>query len=108
MNKPSSSKTPIVILVIILLIGAGFYFYTNATPSDTNSLTSDDSSTSEAALAGSKVLTLLNQITSLKIDTSLFKSPVYTSLMDHTVPIYEQPVGKPNPFLYTLPPRAKK
>lgn len=108
MNKPGTSKAPIIIIIIILLAAAGVYFYMNSTPEGGgSSLITDGGMTSDASLAGSKVLILLNQISSLTIDTTLFKSAVYNSLVDHTVPIYEQNIGKPNPFLYTVRPRAK-
>lgn len=109
MSKQGNSKAPIIITILIILVGAGIYFYLNSTPVDSETaLISSDPGATEASVAGSKVLVLLNQISSLKIDTALFKSPVYNSLVDHTVPIYEQDIGKPNPFLYTLPPRAKR
>ena len=45
-----------------------------------------------------RVLSLLNQINSLKIDTSIFNSLVYRSLVDYSITIPEQNVGRPNPF----------
>lgn len=101
MQQKSSKKTLIIIAIVIVLGGVS-YFYFTGTPKDDTALSVVGSETdSEAAIVGSRVLALLNQITSLKIDTALFQSPMYTSLVDHTVPIYEQNVGKDNPFYYT-------
>ena len=98
MQKPNSSKT-IIAVIAILIIAGGAYFYFSGTPTDTGSLITEESS-SDAALVGSRVLVLLNQINSLKIDSKFFTSEVYSSLVDHTVPIYEQNVGKSNPFFH--------
>ncbi len=46
----------------------------------------------------------------LKIDPAIFDAPVYRSLVDHTVTVVEQNVGKPNPFASffgTTPPPAQ-
>ena len=105
MQKKSNSKT-IIALIVILVIAAGVYFYLNGAPTDSDTLLTEESGlTNDANAAGARVLTLLNQISSLKIDTALFQSSVYASLVDHTVPIYEQNVGKENPF-YRAPGRT--
>ena len=100
MQKKSSTKTLIIITVIILAAILA-YFYFSGSPTDTTSGLAGDSVTSDASIEATKVLTLLNQTSSLRIDPSLFKSAVYKSLVDHTVSVIEQPVGKPNPFVYS-------
>ncbi len=110
-NKPNmqktSSKTSIIVLVIVLIAGAGLYFYMSGTPADDGLLVEEGAvGSGDASAAGSRVLLLLNQISSLKIDNGFFASPVYSSLVDHTVPIYEQNVGKANPF-YNPNPRPR-
>lgn len=106
-QNPSSKKSIIIIIVCVVLAGLA-YFYFAGTPKDDGSfVTTDANASSEAAIAGAQILSLLNQINSLKIDPALFKSPVYSSLVDHTVPIYPQNIGKKNPFFYTPAPKAK-
>jgi hypothetical protein len=103
--QASSSKKSIIILIAILVIGGGIYFYMSGTPTDNTSL-SVDGTTSDAGVIGAQVLSLLNQVNSLKIEGEFFKTPAYKSLIDHTVPIFEQNVGKQNPFLDPHPPKA--
>ncbi len=47
---------------------------------------------------GADVLGLLNQIQSLKIDSSIFRSAVYKSLQDFSVEVPPEGVGRDNPF----------
>ncbi len=97
--QKSSSKKPLLIIIAVIIVALGFYFYTSgeATNSDLGLLTSGAPVTPTSE-AGERVLVLLRQVKGLKIDTTFFKTPAYSSLVDHTVPIYPQNIGKPNPF----------
>ncbi len=97
-NKSSSTKSIIIFIAVIVVAGLlFFYFLGNKTP-DSNSSIDTEGGSSETQIAGARVLTLLNQVSSLKIDKSLFDSASYRSLVDYTVNIPEQNVGRPNPF----------
>lgn len=100
-QKKSSSKGTIITMTIIIIIALGLYFYYKGTP-EKDPLSSldavDTENLEDANLMGSRVLTLLNQINALKIDGSIFESTVYKSLVDYTITIPEQPVGRANPF----------
>ncbi|MEK7464069.1 MAG: hypothetical protein AAB610_03050 [Patescibacteria group bacterium] len=101
MQKQQSSKKTFFIVAIIIILALGAYFYFKGTPdsSSTSSLEAQDSPTSiDAQAVGTRVLSLLNQINSLKIDASIFDSAVYNSLVDYTITIPEQNVGRSNPF----------
>jgi hypothetical protein len=83
--------------VIALVI----YFYSSGTPSDSSIATlilDKSAETTDVEAAGARVLSLLNQINSLKIDTTLFDNPTYKSLIDYSITVPEQNVGRPNPF----------
>lgn len=98
MQKKPSNK-PIIILIIVLVLGVLAYFYFSGAPTDNaSSLIVEETPTSEAQIAGAEILVLLNQLSSLDIDPDIFSTPVYKSLIDHTVTVLEQRVGKPNPF----------
>ena len=103
MQKKSSTKN-IIIIVAVLAVAGLAYFYFSGTPQDASSQLVSDAPPSPVTDEATKILTLLNQTSSLRINTTLFTSPVYKSLVDHTVPVIEQAVGKPNPFFYSLPP----
>lgn len=107
MQPKPTSKKPIIIAIVILLILGGYYFFSTGNPTDDATFVEGTTAgvDSEASGRGAKILSLLNQISSLEIDSTFFSSPVYSSLVDHTVPIYEQNVGKDNPF-YSQPASA--
>lgn len=100
-TQKSSSKSTFIIIIVIIIVALGIYFYYSGTPdANTNSSLQAQNTpeASDAQLVGSRVLSLLNQINSLKIDTSIFNSTVYKSLVDYSIAIPEQNVGRPNPF----------
>jgi hypothetical protein len=88
-------KSNTLILVVVLLIGAAVYFYYaggEAPESDTLAVSP------EVHASAARVLTLLNQIRSLRIDPTIFSSAEYQTLQDNTVLIPALPVGRTNPF----------
>jgi len=98
MKTQSSSKKTIIsvaVIIVVLLIGY-FYFSGGSASSNTSSLT--QTQTAASVQVGTRILNLLNQIKSLRIDTSLFKNPAYQTLTDYSVAIPEVEVGRPNPF----------
>jgi len=96
MNTTKPSKMPYVILAIIVAIAALIYFYL------TGNTTSESQTLQELSTAnqveGAQVLSLLNEISSLKIDNSFFNNPSYKTLRDYSVQIPALSVGRPNPF----------
>ena len=110
MQSPSSKKN-LIIVIVVLIIAAGAYFYmSGSTTNNDAGLTANvpginggpaQAGTSEV---GTRVLVLLKQVNGLKIDATFFKSQAYSSLVDHTVPIYDQNIGKTNPFIYRSAP----
>ena len=94
-NNPKTKKNIIVIAAIIVIVIGGSLLYMNTTPKQ------DSTSTLEAVQSNrvsTRILSLLSQIQSLKIDKSVFSSNAYNSLVDYTIRIPEQNVGRPNPF----------
>jgi hypothetical protein len=88
-------KSYILILVVILLLAAAFYFYKSggeAPESETLQVNP------EVQASAARVLLLLNQIKSLRIDPAIFTSAEYQTLYDNTVVIPPLPVGRANPF----------
>lgn len=100
MQQQSSSKGVFIALGIIVIATFMLYFYFEGKPTDNDSVLDVSSSVeSTAVLAKSRnVLTLLNQIRTLEIKTAIFDSSIYKNLVDYTIEIPEQPVGRFNPF----------
>jgi flagellar basal body-associated protein FliL len=97
MNNQSSKKNIIIISAIVIIALVGIFYFMGGTPVPTDdSLLSSDSGANNQV--GTRVLSLLNQIESLRIDTSLFTGAAYQTLVDYSVDIPPQDVGRPNPF----------
>lgn len=96
-NQTNSSKktTFIMIGIIVVAFLVFFYFSGSETPESASTL---EQSMPGGATEAARVLNLLNQIQSLRIDTSIFEATAYQTLVDYTVTIPEVPVGRPNPF----------
>jgi len=101
MQQKSPSKGTFIALILIVVVSLGLFFYYRGTPTDSSISSLVTTSTTESIAAqasANRVLILLNTISSLKIDGSIFKTPTYNSLVDYTITIPELPVGRPNPF----------
>lgn len=88
-------KTP-AILVTIIAVAAIVYFFFLGGKAPTDALLQGEFGS--ASGVGSEELAILNQVRSLDIDPSIFQSAVYQTLIDYSVPIPAQPVGRVNPF----------
>jgi hypothetical protein len=90
-NTSSKNKSWIWVLVIVIIAGLAYYFYSNSTPTPLVSASSD-------TVVDTQVISLLNQISTLQIDSSIFNDPGYKTLRDYSVAIPSDNVGRPNPF----------
>ncbi len=101
-NAQDSTNKVTAIITIALLVGAAiYYFYYSGASTATDpgaTLSSVDSGAASTGNVGQDVLTLLNEIHSLKIDTTFFKTAAYESLIDFSVAIPSTDVGRTNPF----------
>ncbi len=61
-------------------------------------VTSDESSATEADMIAETFIRQFEIISSVKLDTSIFESPVFRSLEDFSKPIPEEQRGRANPF----------
>lgn len=93
-SNPNSKKTIIAAIIAIIVLAIVYFYFSNSAPVESVS----SLQTQSASVVGTRVLSLLNQIKSLRIDTSIFKSPAYGTFVDYSVAIPELPVGRPNPF----------
>jgi hypothetical protein len=96
MNTQSPHRTWIWVTVIVVVAAIG-YFYLSGSSAPASSVVLLSSGPNSAAV-GAQDLALLQQIQSLKIDTSLFSDPGYLTLRDYSVAIPPVNVGRPNPF----------
>ena len=100
-NQSSSNKTTLIIGAVIVLVAAGgWYFYSKGGSSASTSqlIASTPGSESGTASVGAQVLGILNSVSSIDIDAQFFSTPAYQSLMDYSMTVPPQSVGRQNPF----------
>lgn len=83
---------------IIIFAAMAYFMFAPAAPQSDSLLQAEQQSDPESNARAQRVLSLLNQIESLRIDTTVFDGEAYQSLIDYTVPVPELVVGRPNPF----------
>jgi hypothetical protein len=99
-------KTIISILVIVaLLFGAYMYISKNkGEEGATSPVTQGDTGRQANPVAsevGKDLLNTLLQLRSLTLDEKIFANPLFAQLVDFTIQIEPQPIGRPNPFAPT-------
>jgi len=100
-QSPSGKRNLIISIVIIVAVAAGlWYFYGRGGSSASTSqlLPSSPAGDSSSAAVGADVLNILNSVSSINIDSSFFTTTAYQSLVDYSITVPPQAVGRPNPF----------
>lgn len=82
----------ISIAVIIVLFAAGWWYFGQGSSSDQSLLSSSTASSNDS------LLSTLNQLKSLTLDSSIFTEPAFEALQSNTVVLPTVPSGRPNPF----------
>ncbi len=94
MQQKSSTKSILIVVGVLLVFAIGYFYFQGGRPVD-NDLIQEVSQNDDVA---ARVVSLLNQIESLRIDASFFEDEAYQTLIDHTQDIPPVPVSRPNPF----------
>ena len=95
----NGSHKVIFIIIGLVVVGAILYFVMTGGGEPTGDETlSIDSVNVANAEVGDDVLILLGQIKTLSIDKKFFQTPAFTSLIDYTIAIPAQNIGRSNPF----------
>ena len=92
-NQTSSLKTWIWIGAIIAVAGIG-YFYWEGGHISPSSL----AGVSPAAALSARTSAQSSTLDSIKVNADFFNDATFNSLIDNTVKVPEQSVGRPNPF----------
>jgi hypothetical protein len=94
MNK----KNQILTLVIVVIIGFVVFTYFKNSSND-NSSSTIVAEQRVAEFAGAReILSLLNKMSNVKLDDSIFNDSSFNSLRDTTVVLVPQPINRNNPF----------
>jgi hypothetical protein len=97
-NKTNSAKSMYTIVGIIVFAALAYFFFAPAAPQSDSLLQAEKNSDPDSSASATRILSLLNQVESLRINTTIFKSEAYRSFIDYTVEIPVIPIGRPNPF----------
>lgn len=86
----------IIIIAAVVVIGFVLYsfFFTGE---DTSVLTSENVSPSQTAVE-QELISLLLELRSITLETSLFDDPAFNSLQDFSQELVPEAVGRTNPF----------
>lgn len=94
------ARTILIVIVVGLVGFAAYHFFLkpDVTPIEDTLLLVDDTGMLDSP-AGQEVLSLLSQLRSIQLDTTVFETLVFKSLIDRRVELEEQPMGRSNPFV---------
>lgn len=86
------------IIIPLIVIVVAFVLYTVfIKKDDPTSLLKKESPTSGDVL-GAEIVKAINQISTLKLDRSIFSDPIFKTLIDRSELLNPEPVGRVNPF----------
>lgn len=89
-------KQIIIVIIVIIVAFIGFkMFFPNETGDQ--ALVADSATGADFA-EGQVILSLLNQLEKVTLDTSVFSGKAFSTLINFEKPIPDQATGRPNPF----------
>jgi|GEM_PF-2135651 len=99
--KPMNEKVKHILIdvVVVFVVPMGLFFLYTTLVTPEGALYGTEQPGSELVGEGQKFLVKLNELNALKLDTSVFQSAVYQSLVDTTVPPPTEEKGRPFPFV---------
>lgn len=82
------------IIAALLVVAVGWYVLSSSSGAPESSLVAA-SATSED---NQQLISTLNVLRAVKLDTAVFSNPSFQSLQDYSTPVVPEPVGRPDPF----------
>ncbi len=98
MEKEKKQKIILGVLVVVLLFSIYSVFFKK--PSYESEL-SFNTATDVDSNVGREIITTLNKLQTIQIDTDFFSSDLFNSLINFHVELQPEEVGKPDPFTIT-------
>ncbi|MDE1874788.1 MAG: hypothetical protein KGI79_00600 [Patescibacteria group bacterium] len=90
------NKNYIIIGALVVVVAVGAYIYLNRSGSQSDQLLSSATSTTDGL--DTNLLAALRSLQVIRLDSSIFSSPVWASLNDFSQPLPPEPAGRPDPF----------
>jgi len=91
-------KKIFLIVGIFGFIAVGILFVADRKSFAQESLISVETPAVPSSETGEQILSLLQQLTMIKLDESIFTDPMFTGLKDYHVDLTEEPKQRSNPF----------
>jgi len=97
MEESSNTKKIAIIATLILLVVLGAYFFFFRTPEPIE-LFDEFGNPTGAEVVGQDLINISNQLEKVSLDANLFKNQTFINLIDFSITLPNEPVGKKNPF----------
>jgi hypothetical protein len=91
-------KNLIIFLTLVALGGLGYYLFFNGGSDDIVSTSGSNNVSSQAAFQTREFKSILSDLESVDLDTSLLQDSNFLQLKDHSQLVSERPYGRTNPF----------
>ena len=91
-------KKIIIIILIAILMFVGYAVFVKPDPQQSTLIDGRGTSQGNARVLGTQISQSLLRIEQIKLDRDIFTNPLYTSLVDRSRPIGQEPIGRQNPF----------
>ncbi len=88
-----SQKTLIILIVLVVVAFVG-YNLMSSTPVEEGV----EATTTSGDIVGGDILSLVEKLKMITIDSSIFSSALFASLRDSSAPLTPEIQGRPNPF----------
>lgn len=94
----SIKKYKVTLIIFVLIIGSYYAYVTFGPPDIPEGLLTSQSASVDGTAAGQEIISILNDIKSINLDTGIFEDEKFKSLIDLTEDVTNEPQGRRNPF----------
>ena len=91
-------KNILLAFVLAVIAGLGYVLFIRQSDSGTLTASSTAGASGAVKLENQVLLNRLTDLQKMKIDSSLFTDPRFTSLKNFRTELVDEPTGRPNPF----------
>jgi len=96
-ESSNTKKIAITASVLLLLAGAIYFFFFNSGGTSTVQFDEFGNPTG-AQVVGQDLIDISNQLEKVSLDANLFANQAFINLIDFSIVLRDEPVGKKNPF----------
>lgn len=95
MNFLKEHKMGILVVVVIVI---AFVLYSIFFTGEEDEIITSETSEEASIVVGADLLGMLLELKSLTLDSSVFSNEIFRALVDYSVDLAPQPIGRDNPF----------